>query len=170
MEPPVDLSITSQIISQPREPPMREATSGEQNGGVTNPAAISEQAIAFEASRQLNEAGSSSVLGGHVQARTPWLQRHSQQPLLHDNGQRGLGSQPLDANTSRPINSHENISAFSLPLEQAESNLDTVPVEGQESMMWYDQLFASSFSAIDNPLLVAAEFDASVDPTWNYLR
>ncbi|KAF4960251.1 hypothetical protein FSARC_10539 [Fusarium sarcochroum] len=49
-------------------------------------------------------------------------------------------------------------------------NLDTIPLEGQESMMWYDQLFASSFSAIDNPFLVNAEFDASVDPTWNYLR
>lgn len=36
--------------------------------------------------------------------------------------------------------------------------------------MWYDQLFASSFCAIDNPFLAAAEFDASIDPTWNYLR
>jgi hypothetical protein len=49
-------------------------------------------------------------------------------------------------------------------------NLDNIPLEGHESMMWYDQLFASSFSAIDNPFLVNAEFDASVDPTWNYLR
>jgi hypothetical protein len=49
-------------------------------------------------------------------------------------------------------------------------SLDNVPLEGHESMMWYDQLFASSFSAIDNPFLVNAEFDASVDPTWNYLR
>ncbi|KAL3590476.1 hypothetical protein FPOAC2_12668 [Fusarium poae] len=59
----------------------------------------------------------------------------------------------------------------SLPMEgSAYPQLDNVPLEGQESMMWYDQLFASSFSAIDNPLLVHAEFDASVDPTWNYLR
>ncbi|KAL4728950.1 hypothetical protein ACLX1H_003356 [Fusarium chlamydosporum] len=49
-------------------------------------------------------------------------------------------------------------------------SLDNVPLEGHESMMWYDQLFASSFSAIDNPFLVNAEFDASVDPTWNFLR
>lgn len=47
---------------------------------------------------------------------------------------------------------------------------DSITVEGQESLMWYDQLFASSFCAIDNPFLAAAEFDASIDPTWNYLR
>lgn len=55
-------------------------------------------------------------------------------------------------------------------LGQADLSIGTMPVEGQESIMWYDQLFASSFSAIDNPFLVAAEFDASIDPTWNYLR
>lgn len=43
-------------------------------------------------------------------------------------------------------------------------------LEGHESMKWYDQLFSNSFSAIDNPFLVAAEFDASIDPTWDYLR
>ncbi|CAG1993008.1 unnamed protein product [Fusarium graminearum] len=59
----------------------------------------------------------------------------------------------------------------SFPLEgPVYPQFDNVPLEGQESMMWYDQLFASSFSAIDNPFLVHAEFDASVDPTWNYLR
>ena len=41
--------------------------------------------------------------------------------------------------------------------------------EGQESMAWYDQLFGSSFSAIDNPFLAAAQFDPSIDPTWSYL-
>ncbi|OAQ87061.1 C6 transcription factor [Purpureocillium lilacinum] len=44
------------------------------------------------------------------------------------------------------------------------------PVEGQESMMWFDQLFASTFSAIDNPSLAFAEYDASIDPNWSYLR
>ena len=42
--------------------------------------------------------------------------------------------------------------------------------EGQESMMWYDQLFDSSFSALDNPFLAAAQFDPSIDPTWSYLK
>ncbi|KAI1059294.1 hypothetical protein LB507_003894, partial [Fusarium sp. FIESC RH6] len=60
---------------------------------------------------------------------------------------------------------------ISLPVEgQPSPSLDNMPLEGHESMMWYDQLFASSFSAIDNPFLVNAEFDASVDPTWNSLR
>lgn len=45
-----------------------------------------------------------------------------------------------------------------------------VPGEGQESMMWYDQLFDSSFSALDNPFLAAAQFDPSIDPTWSYLK
>ncbi|TEA22083.1 Transcriptional activator protein acu-15 [Colletotrichum sidae] len=45
-----------------------------------------------------------------------------------------------------------------------------VPGEGQESMVWYDQLFANSFGAIDYPFLAAAQFDPSVDPTWSYLR
>lgn len=60
---------------------------------------------------------------------------------------------------------------ISMPVEgQPYPSLDNMPLEGHESMMWYDQLFASSFSAIDNPFLVNAEFDASVDPTWNSLR
>jgi hypothetical protein len=52
----------------------------------------------------------------------------------------------------------------------AEAPTVSVPAEGQESMMWYDQLFDSSFSVIDNPFLAAAQFDSSVDPTWSYLR
>lgn len=42
-------------------------------------------------------------------------------------------------------------------------------MEGYDSFKWYDQLFQSSFSAIDNPLLASAEFDGSIDPIWNYL-
>lgn len=45
-----------------------------------------------------------------------------------------------------------------------------MPGEGQEALMWYDQLFASTFSAIDNPFLAAAPFDSSIDPNWSYLR
>lgn len=53
---------------------------------------------------------------------------------------------------------------------QASDEMGNVELaDGQQPMMWYDQIFASSFSAIDNPFLVAAEFDASIDPTWNYL-
>ena len=54
--------------------------------------------------------------------------------------------------------------------DSAEGPTVPVPGEGQESMMWYDQLFDSSFSVIDNPFLAAAQFDPSVDPTWSYLR
>ena len=44
-----------------------------------------------------------------------------------------------------------------------------LPPVGQESMAWYDQLFDSSFSALDNPFLAGAQFDSSIDPTWSYL-
>lgn len=56
-----------------------------------------------------------------------------------------------------------------MPYEAAAES-GTIPGEGQESMMWYDQLFATSFSAIDNPFLAAAHLDPSIDPTWSYLR
>ncbi|KAH6695014.1 fungal-specific transcription factor domain-containing protein [Plectosphaerella plurivora] len=38
--------------------------------------------------------------------------------------------------------------------------------EGQESMIWFDQLFANAFGAIDYPVLASAQFDPSVDPSW----
>ena len=57
-----------------------------------------------------------------------------------------------------------------IPGGGAQSGNGLIPGEGQESAMWYDQLFATSFSAIDNPFLAAAHFDPSIDPTWSYLR
>ncbi|KAK2055940.1 fungal-specific transcription factor domain-containing protein [Colletotrichum caudatum] len=66
--------------------------------------------------------------------------------------------------------------AFSIPSDAASfpsASTDPTeigPGEGQESMVWYDQLFANSFGAIDYPFLAAAQFDSSVDPTWSYLR
>lgn len=58
----------------------------------------------------------------------------------------------------------------SAQLDGTDVALNTMPGEGQESMVWYDQLFDSSFSAIDNPFLAVAQFDSSIDPTWSYLR
>lgn len=57
-----------------------------------------------------------------------------------------------------------------MPYDSGDSGGFGVTGEGQESMMWYDQLFDSSFSALDNPFLAAAQFDPSIDPTWSYLR
>lgn len=42
--------------------------------------------------------------------------------------------------------------------------------EGDESLVWYEQLFSHSLGAIDFPYMAAAQFDPSVDPTWEYLR
>ncbi|EEY23041.1 conserved hypothetical protein [Verticillium alfalfae VaMs.102] len=50
------------------------------------------------------------------------------------------------------------------------SQQELLPGEGQESMVWYDQLFANSLGAIDYPYMAAAQFDSSIDPTWSYLR
>lgn len=119
----------------------------------------------FDTTSQHYPTGSS---GAPLQGHMPWQQRHPQQHLAHVTAQNGSDSQLGAPGVSRMNNGHDGPSFASLG--QADSNLDTVPVEGQESIMWYDQLFASSFSAIDNPFLVAAEFDASIDPTWNYLR
>ncbi|KAG9258551.1 fungal-specific transcription factor domain-containing protein [Emericellopsis atlantica] len=46
-------------------------------------------------------------------------------------------------------------------------NIDAAPGDGaQESMMWYDQLFDSSFGVVDNPFLATAPFDASGETNW----
>ncbi|OHF04199.1 fungal specific transcription factor domain-containing protein [Colletotrichum orchidophilum] len=63
--------------------------------------------------------------------------------------------------------SYLHLSITSFPAMDTSEN---APGEGQEFMVWYDQLFANSFGAIDNPFLSAAQFDPSVDPTWSYLR
>lgn len=39
--------------------------------------------------------------------------------------------------------------------------------EGQESMIWFDQLFANAFGTLDYPVLAAAQFDPSIDPIWS---
>jgi hypothetical protein len=61
-------------------------------------------------------------------------------------------------------------SAMAMAPNAIEGDVANGPVEGQESLLWYDQLFASSFNAIENPFLVAAEFDTSIDTTWSHLR
>ncbi|KAF7547992.1 hypothetical protein G7Z17_g7333 [Cylindrodendrum hubeiense] len=98
-------------------------------------------------------------------------QRQSRAQLFATTGvNAGAESQAVAANRSGIAGAQDPSSAFSVATDSLDPSMDAGLVEGQESMMWYDQLFASSFSAIDNPFLVAAEFDASIDPTWNYLR
>lgn len=90
-------------------------------------------------------------------------QRHDLRSTTHTNAEFGL---PQDINQTP--NTMPGSSNF---LSQSyDSSLEFMPVDGQNSMRWYDQLFQSSFSAIDNPFLVAAESDASINPTWDYLR
>lgn len=57
-----------------------------------------------------------------------------------------------------------------LPYQPPDLGTTPIPGEGQESMMWYDQLFDGSFGAIDNPFLAAAQLDNSIDPTYSFLR
>lgn len=84
----------------------------------------------------------------------------------------GLAGTPHQSGT--PWNYQQPLPAGQFPPEvsydAAAADSATIPGEGQESMMWYDQLFATSFSAIDNPFLAAAHLDPSIDPTWSYLR
>ncbi|KAI9152290.1 Transcriptional activator protein acu-15 [Paramyrothecium foliicola] len=89
------------------------------------------------------------------QLTTPSAQPTQSQSYSSDNATLGYGQAPSSSTVVGP------------PALDDAAGADLA--EGQQPMMWYDQLFASSFSAIDNPFLVAAEFDASIDPTWNYL-
>ncbi|KAF3357793.1 ABC transporter B family member 11 [Verticillium dahliae VDG1] len=118
---------------------------------------------------------------------------HDSRPLRNDHGEPLQWRQPAGSTTS-PLNPDawqmrapqqepggpgrtttsglggEQMSAtvaggpFALPQQ------DLLPGEGQESMVWYDQLFANSLGAIDYPYMAAAQFDSSIDPTWSYLR
>lgn len=87
-------------------------------------------------------------------------------------GQPGLQSMTQQQQDSPGFDAQQSFSlglgAASFP--SAAGGAEAAPGEGQESMVWYDQLFANSFGAIDYPFLAAAQFDSSVDPTWAYLR
>lgn len=118
------------------------------------------------------------------------------EPLIHDNPPQrippeslqntqtfsGMRSQhshsPLMAGISQPARTSQLTTAPrplpppppAVACEGAETGPTIMPSEGQESMMWYDQLFDSSFATIDNPFLTAAQFDQYTDPTWSHLR
>ncbi|KAF4454942.1 hypothetical protein F53441_2599 [Fusarium austroafricanum] len=178
IDSPIDATITTQSFSPgggyqrqntenitPTRPP--RAHDGQNRGPVATEISDSPVTAARNAS-----ANASSFLSA------PSTQTLRPQPHKRPRTYRSTGLTPQGEAYHRPQTSHvpysneilstpnTSLNPEGLPLP----NLDTIPLEGHESMMWYDQLFASSFSAIDNPFLVNAEFDASVDPTWNYLR
>ncbi|KAF5001507.1 hypothetical protein FGRMN_978 [Fusarium graminum] len=101
---------------------------------------------------------------------TPRTHQQKRPRTYHTTGPEDTPFQSQTSHGTHPNGVLSTPNTSFMPEGQPGSNLDPIPLEGQESMMWYDQLFASSFSAIDNPFLVNAEFDASVDPTWSYLR
>ncbi|KAH7155816.1 fungal-specific transcription factor domain-containing protein [Dactylonectria estremocensis] len=124
-----------------------------------------------EASMQHQNTIPSSRMTGYLQPDAILRQRHLRaQSFGNTDVNYGVDSSAIPANQPGLPGSQDPSSSFPVAANTLDVPMDTGPVEGQESMMWYDQLFASSFSAIDNPFLVAAEFDASIDPTWNYLR
>ncbi|KAH7305439.1 fungal-specific transcription factor domain-containing protein [Stachybotrys elegans] len=104
-------------------------------------------------SHTLQQPAVSQHLG--VERTEALTQQLFEQPTngMASNGRVDFASSLAFSNASYPVDIAENTS-----------------LEGQESMKWYDHMFSSSFSAIDNPFLVAAEFDATIDPTWSYLR
>ncbi|KAJ3539486.1 hypothetical protein NM208_g5210 [Fusarium decemcellulare] len=186
LESPTDASISVQGLSRTLAPqnsndtPTRsrgtltawgQHTTGRSNDASSFPtrdlSAVPEQPPNSNTSRSHHDRINSF---GPSTGNTLWQQR---QPQQHQPGSttplNGSDAQLRLSSVSRLNNTHETAS-FPMAPGPPDSNLDSIPVEGQESIMWYDQLFASSFSAIDNPFLVAAEFDANIDPTWNYLR
>ncbi|KAH7156616.1 fungal-specific transcription factor domain-containing protein [Dactylonectria macrodidyma] len=124
-----------------------------------------------EANMQHQNTIPSSRMAGYLQPDAILRQRQLRaQSFGNTDANYGIDASAIPANRPGLPGSQDPSSAFPVASSTLDVSMDTGPVEGQESMMWYDQLFASSFSAIDNPFLVAAEFDASIDPTWNYLR
>lgn len=143
------------------------------SGGSYNESSILTQAPngSAEANVQHQSTVPSSRATARLQPDTLWRQRPSRAQSLATMGVHyNPDASAIAANRPGLAGAPDPSSSFPVATDSLDVPLDTGPVEGQESMMWYDQLFASSFSAIDNPFLVAAEFDASIDPTWNYLR
>lgn len=123
-------------------------------------------------------ASSPGIMEESPQRRPPEWQQSAMGPpqgAAHHqayNTSPGLACTPYQTGT--PWNNYQQpLPAGQFPPDipyEAAAEPGTIPGEGQESMMWYDQLFATSFSAIDNPFLAAAHLDPSIDPTWSYLR
>ncbi|KAK7404026.1 hypothetical protein QQX98_010199 [Neonectria punicea] len=149
----------------------RRGTKSEWNPPLNEPSVSTQgtQNVGSDAHMQYQHAQPSSGAAGLSQPSTLWKQKQLRAQSYGTTGLNFSDSQAMPTDRSGVLDTH-NASSVPMTAESLDASLDTGPVEGQESMMWYDQLFASSFSAIDNPFLVAAEFDASIDPTWNYLR
>ncbi|KAJ4135019.1 hypothetical protein NW768_004629 [Fusarium equiseti] len=116
---------------------------------------------------------SSSITSFPAGSTSPRSQQRKRQRTFPSATALSHGTSYLQSETSHGSHTNDLFATpnISMPVEgQPYPGLDNMPLEGHESIMWYDQLFTSSFSAIDNPFLVNAEFDASVDPTWNSLR
>ncbi|KAH6991183.1 fungal-specific transcription factor domain-containing protein [Ilyonectria sp. MPI-CAGE-AT-0026] len=143
------------------------------SGGSYNESSVLTQASngSAEANVQHRSTVPSTRAAAPLQPDALWRQRQSRAQSFATMGVHyNPDASAIAANRPGLAGAQDSSSSFPVATNSLDVPLDTGPVEGQESMMWYDQLFASSFSAIDNPFLVAAEFDASIDPTWNYLR
>ncbi|KAH7239220.1 fungal-specific transcription factor domain-containing protein [Fusarium tricinctum] len=179
IDSPVDASITTRTFSPgpsyqrqagdnvtPSRPPRMQPGQAQGHFNNSNTGTIPSDTIAV--AQNTSSADIPLPTGLSMASRS-----HHKRPRTHH----PAGAIPQDTLHSQPDASHGTYSNdvlstpnTSLAESQPCPDLNTIPLEGHESMMWYDQLFASSFSAIDNPFLVNAEFDASVDPNWNYLR
>lgn len=143
------------------------------SGGSYNESSVLTQASngSTEANAQHQSTAPSSRAAAPLQPDALWRQRQSHAQSFATTGVHyNTDASAIAANRPGLAGAQDPSSSFPVATDPLGVSIETGPVEGQESMMWYDQLFASSFSAIDNPFLVAAEFDASIDPTWNYLR
>ncbi|KAH7179315.1 fungal-specific transcription factor domain-containing protein [Fusarium flagelliforme] len=177
IESPVDASITTRTFSPglPHQQGGDNATPSRPPRTLNHPATASSAAATETRNSQVPAVPnpSSNITSFPAGSASPRSQQRKRQRTFPSATALSHGTSYLQPETSHGSHTNDMFATpyISLPVEgQPYPSLDNMPLEGHESMMWYDQLFASSFSAIDNPFLVNAEFDASVDPTWNSLR
>lgn len=125
-----------------------------------------------------DDSGGQFVPNDSVHSQSPGWQRNGAEPPAFVNNQ-GYAASPgvtggapgMSWGYQQPLqNQGGSRFAPGMANNGGQSGDGSIPVEGQESAVWYDQLFATSFSALDNPFLAAAHLDPSIDPTWSYLR
>lgn len=124
------------------------------------------------------DSGGQFAPNDSVHPQSPGWQRNVPEPPPFTNNQ-GYAASPgvagdapgMSWNYQQPLqNQGDGRFAPGMAGNGAQSGDGSIPGEGHESAVWFDQLFATSFSAIDNPFLAAAHLDPSIDPTWSYLR
>lgn len=149
---------TSSGLPEDAQPGLPENHDGDENGPVVQ-------------TRERTTSGTDQMEAYHQQAfRTSNDIRNSQVPGNVQTLQE-TGAAPLVTSSASEFRPHPQVMPPTMgDPSQFLQNEEFAMREGEESLVWYEQLFSHSLGAIDFPYMAAAQFDPSVDPTWAYLR